>query len=259
MNLTRKIKAIMKNNYNYYEIKPNEVLSKCIKEYWVIENVKNDAVIEVFPDGCFDIVIYINKHTKNTVFISGIWSKKITVNVYQDTDVMGVRFYPAGIDLIFDINVSALKNIKQIFADNMLKKSDQIDLAILYHSKDIDAIIDFYNFYFEYIIENENYSSVFDYISRLSEKCTVSEFSKTIGMSERQLLREYRNKLGITTKNYLSIIRFIKAKNMLLNGVNYSDIVFECVYTDESHFIREFKKYTSYTPKDFLIMSDLYN
>ncbi len=193
----------MKNDYRYYEIKPNRVLSKYIKEYWIFKDVKHDAVIEVFPDGCFDIVIYINKHTKNTVFISGIWSKKIIVNIYRDIDVVGVRFYPASIDLLFDINVSALKNIKQNFTDSMLKKSDQIDLAILYHSKDIDEIISFYNFYFEYIIENENYSSVFDYVSHLSEKCTVSEFSKIIGMSERQLLREYRNKLGITTKNYL--------------------------------------------------------
>ncbi len=249
----------MKNNYKYYEVKPSEVLSKCISDYWFIEDVKKDDVIEVFPDGCFDLVIYMNKDTENTVLITGIWSKKIVVNVYKDTDVLGVRFYPSSIDILFDIKVNALKDMTQRFSKNMLKKSDEIDLSLLYQSKNMDEILNFYNFYFKYIIEKEKYGSVFDYISFLSENYTVNEFAKIIGISERQLLREYRNKLGVTTKDYISIIQFIKAKNMLLNGVSFSDIVFDCAYSDESHFIRAFKKYTSYTPKEFLKMSDLYN
>ncbi len=242
----------MKNNYSYYEIKPSKILSKCIKEYWVIQGVKSDDLVEVFPDGCFDIVIYLNPNADNTVLITGIWSKKILVNHYRGVDVVGVRFYPTGIDLLFDINVNQLKNIKQTFAPNMLKKSDEVDFSVLYQSKNIDEIVAFYNFYFAYIMSNQKYRSVFDYISHLSENCTVHEFAKIIGISERQLLREYRNKLGVTTKDYISILRFIKAKNLLLNGVDFNDIVFECAYFDESHFIREFKKYTSYTPRDFL-------
>ncbi len=242
----------MNNNYRYYEIEPEKCLRKYISAYWVIKNVRSDDAIEVFPDGCFDMVIYIDKHANNTIYITGIWSEKIVANIYKDVDVVGVRFQPSSIDVLFDINVNQLNNMKQEFSKSMLKMSDEVDLSILYHSKSIDEIISFYNYYFKYIIEKDNYHSVFDYICFLSENYTVNEFATIIGISERQLLREYRDKLGITTKMYLSIMRFIKAKNMLINGVNHSDIVYECGYSDESHFIKDFKKYTSYAPKDFL-------
>ncbi len=242
----------MANTFRYYEIKPAEILNNYIKEYWIIDDVKDNCSIEVFPYGCFDIVVYINKNTNNTILITGIWSKKISVDIYKDIDVIGVRFRPNSVDLLFDINVNELQNIKQSFSEDMLKKSDEIDLSILYDSKKPDEIINFYNFYFKYILAGAKFNSIFDYISSLSENYTVNEFAKVIGISERQLLREYRNKLGITTKDYISILRFIKAKNMLVHGMNLNDIVFACGYSDESHLIRDFKKHTSYTPKEFL-------
>ncbi len=242
----------MQDKYNYYEIKPSQRLNDCIQAYWVMTDIAVNKTLTVFPDGCFDMVMYINENDDNTIFITGLWDKNIEVNLYKNANVVGVRFYPISVDLLFDNTLRELKNTKTEFSTSILKQSKDIDLSILYDLKNIEEIIAFYNFYFEHILEGEDYGSIFEYISFISAQQRVKDVADIMRVSTRQLLREHKNKLGITTKNYINIIRFIKAKAMLMDGENLSDIVFDCGYFDESHFIKEFKRYTSYTPKDFL-------
>jgi len=74
-------------------------------------------------------------------------------------------------------------------------------------------------------------------------------------ISRRHLERVFKEHVGISPQKYQSILRFEKSIEMIKKGENLIHLTFELDYTDQSHFIKEFKKYSSLTPSQFLKMN----
>ncbi len=66
--------------------------------------------------------------------------------------------------------------------------------------------------------------------------------------SYRTIHRTYSKRLGIGPKRFLAMRRFRKAIKTMTED-HFADVL--CLYADQSHFIREFKKYTLNTPSTF--------
>ncbi|WDV46452.1 helix-turn-helix transcriptional regulator [Clostridiaceae bacterium M8S5] len=237
----------------YIEIKPIRELRKHIESYWVISDVKENTTISVEPDGCFDIVvdIYIYKDI-NTVTLSGIWDEIVKIDLLKDIKTVGVRFYPNSLDVFFNLTLAEIKNTTTKYKIGMLKNNDLLDIGILYTSNDIHEIISFYDIYFLSLINEFKANSPFSFVHEIDTNSGVKQLADKIPMSTRQLNRLFQQKFGVTTKRYINIIRFIKAKKMLIEGENNIKIAHECGYYDQSHFIKEFKKYTQKKPTEYL-------
>ncbi len=231
----------------YYEIKPSNKLSKYVESFWINENVKEDNTSIIEPDACFDIVVYIYED-KNKVLLTGIWDRPVEVSTYKDVDVFGVRFFPKSLEVFFDMSLSELKNTNIEIEDINFRKN--IDIDLLKYSKDVKEMISFFEIILEELMTDE-YSIISKLMNEIDLKNPVSEISNNIGISRRHLSRVTKDKLGVTPKAYINIVRFIKAKEMLVDGASLLDIVFECGYYDQSHFTKEFKKYTGKTPAEY--------
>jgi AraC-like DNA-binding protein len=74
-------------------------------------------------------------------------------------------------------------------------------------------------------------------------------------LSLRQFERNFIVRTGITPKLFIRIVRFehaLRVKNM--NGdKSWSEIAFECGYTDSSHLLREFKEFAEFPPSKFYL------
>ncbi len=75
---------------------------------------------------------------------------------------------------------------------------------------------------------------------------SVSKISEEISWSNRQINRYFNTTLGISLKEFLDIIRFRKNFNNISEGKLYP----ESEYFDQSHFIKEIKKYSGVTPTE---------
>lgn len=82
----------------------------------------------------------------------------------------------------------------------------------------------------------------------------VGGLLKKYGWSERQLERKFKMAVGVSPTTYLRIARFEKALAQLRsNGFSkLQDVAFGLHYADHSHFTREFKQFSGYTPKAFV-------
>jgi AraC-like DNA-binding protein len=71
-------------------------------------------------------------------------------------------------------------------------------------------------------------------------------------MSLRNFERRFMNEVGICPKLYARITRFYNAleNKMLHPGKNWTDIVYENGYYDQSHFIKEVKLFSSKSPDE---------
>lgn len=113
----------------------------------------------------------------------------------------------------------------------------------------------------DYLIRRLGYethhSSLVDYavhfISSSHGLTTVKDLERTTGYSKRYLDMLFKNNLGISPKTLATVYRFQHFyKNFRNREVRLpleTDIY--NMYYDQSHFIKEFKRYTGFTPSKF--------
>ncbi len=83
----------------------------------------------------------------------------------------------------------------------------------------------------------------------------VSEQIKNhIGYSHKHSIRLIKQYSGLSPKEIKNIYRFDKAlkKISVIEPQSWAEFAYENNYADQSHFIRDFKRYSGYTPCEFL-------
>lgn len=91
---------------------------------------------------------------------------------------------------------------------------------------------------------------------------SVNELSSIACLSKKQFERIFNSLVGINPKEYTRIVRFQKALEQMqqqFGKINQAQIAYECGYADQSHFIREFKRFCGYTPLSLLKISRPYS
>ena len=91
---------------------------------------------------------------------------------------------------------------------------------------------------------------------------TVEELSSTSCLSKKQFEREFNTLVGMNPKEYIRIVRLQKALALLhqkRNDINHAQIAYASGYADQSHYIREFKRLSKYTPQSLLKISEPYS
>jgi len=78
----------------------------------------------------------------------------------------------------------------------------------------------------------------------------ISEVSKLLKCNEKKLYRCFHDYLDITPLDYKRIVRFRYAlNNIVAKKKKLTEAAYECDYYDQSHFIKEVKFFTHFTPR----------
>ena len=83
---------------------------------------------------------------------------------------------------------------------------------------------------------------------------TIKEVREQLYITERTFEKRFSKEIGVTPKQFASIIQFSSSMNKLTKDdfCKLTDIGLDSGYADQSHFIRTFKKYTGKIPSNFL-------
>jgi AraC-like DNA-binding protein len=83
---------------------------------------------------------------------------------------------------------------------------------------------------------------------------TVKEFCSKYEVGRRRIERLFSKKVGLSPKEFLRIKRFNKACELLSQypSISFSDIINDCHYFDQSHFIKEFRELVEMSPLKYL-------
>ncbi|HVU18604.1 MAG TPA: helix-turn-helix transcriptional regulator [Candidatus Didemnitutus sp.] len=80
----------------------------------------------------------------------------------------------------------------------------------------------------------------------------IEELTRHIGLSQSALERRFRRSIGITPKRYASLLRFRHSIALLSFGADLTTVANSAGYFDQSHFVREFRNATGFSPTAFL-------
>ena len=212
-----------------------------VKLFWQFENKGNLAKhYTVLPDGFFDLVIFVENSEIKKITLFGVWSKQIEVIVPPYTTVLGVAFSPLAAEYFFKQSISDIYN-------------GQTDVSqFLYSINDLPInnfaafCIQFTNKICKNVTIDNRKAAIFKALFMASGNITVLQLSKSIYWSSRQINRYFKQYFGLSLKTYANILRCSSTYLQIEAGKLTAPLQFY----DQSHFIKEIKKYTGANPKE---------
>jgi AraC-like DNA-binding protein len=80
----------------------------------------------------------------------------------------------------------------------------------------------------------------------------IENVASRYGITSRYLQKLFLQYTGLTPKLYSKINRFQNSLKLVTKkDTSLTSIAYDCGYFDQSHFIREFKSFTGFTPSGY--------
>ncbi len=95
----------------------------------------------------------------------------------------------------------------------------------------------------------KNIKNSIEYIhENFLENLSLDEIAFVSGLSKYHFIKLFKEKTGLTPHKYIIDLRIEHAKILMKKNIPFSQIALYCGFSDQSHFIRSFKKHYGYTP-----------
>ena len=227
-----------KENIEYaeYNIKELENYCMCI---WTMKSKKvlNKTISNnILPDACIDIVI---DFANSTICFAGF---------SKETDYMGVRLKPSIFYLLFNIVADKVMD-NEIFFSNIEK---EISIDSILNLENTNERIEYLKVYLLQKTEDKiemPFITLVEEIYNNPKDQNVIDIAKKLGYNERHLYRVFKVNFGVSPKVLLNILRLHLCLTLILEkNMNLVDIANLCGFYDQSHLIREIKRYTGISP-----------
>ncbi|MEP7373236.1 MAG: helix-turn-helix domain-containing protein [Chitinophagaceae bacterium] len=259
------------------QISPSEELTPFIKHYLFLESRGNDLKkLRLFSDGNMAIVFSFKSNliagSENNglsellpkSFLYGQISAFKDVRVLNETSLAIVVFQPSGINQLLGIPAGGVRDTiipaEYLFGKREPELYEKLAEAITIREK-----LKLLNHFFEELVAKKMYpedaviKASLQLIIKNKGVTSLHQLVKLTGYTERHIERKFIESVGINPRKFGNIIRlqhFLKQlKNEPINR-KLTAIAYETGYADQSHLIKEFKKFTGMTPKTYVNKAD---
>ncbi|MEO8535765.1 MAG: helix-turn-helix domain-containing protein [Flavobacterium sp.] len=255
------------------QVLPPEELSTYIKHYLFLENKGNDIQkLRLFSDGNTGVVFslksklisgFINYGTQNYLPSSFLYGQ---LNGFKDIysgnemAIMIVVFQPNGINQLLGITSSELKDsiitIDAIFGRPGIELQEKLAEQITIQGR-LNLLNDFFKTLeakkpqTNQLITNAS----LDFITKNKGKFSLKQLVDYTGYTERHIERKFTECVGLNPKKFGNIIKlhnFLKLLKNKTEDTNLTSLSYQAGFADQSHLIKDFKKHTGITPKEYL-------
>jgi AraC-like DNA-binding protein len=79
----------------------------------------------------------------------------------------------------------------------------------------------------------------------------MEELARRAGLSLSALERRFRKVVGASPRKFATIVRLRHVLQLRIGGGNLTEIAYQAGYSDQAHFIKDFRNFTGLAPKSF--------
>jgi AraC-like DNA-binding protein len=253
---------------------PDPQLYGYVSKIWVFESggrVPLEDMKLIVPNGMVKITIpfrngvsgrnkeiyHLSKESQITLI--GMCDIPAVVDVEHDAPSgnIGIEFSALGAYRILQLRQSELKN-KIFLLEDAFGKSARDVQEVIANTESIPGKIATIQKYLIKLLSKSEPDPVLDYcitkIKSTKGLITVNELESKTGYSRRWLYDKFTDKVGISAKNYSSIVRFMQFYEQWARTGDYNSVkanLYEYFF-DQAHFIKEFKRFTGFSPLRFV-------
>ena len=237
----------------YRESLPSWRLQGLVAAYWGVDSAVDSkwATQRILPDGCADLICDFVDVSPRMRWV-GTMTRAIEVPAGGRQDLFGIRFMPGGLFSLLGAPLSLLTDDSADFAAlparawcppldgwcedpgfaARCRRADASLLAILPQLRPTDT-------------------------SRMLRRLqtepalppTAAALADEMGVGMRTLQRRFLEHVGVSPRQHLRWLRFERARHLLLQHEHRSvDVAILAGYSDQAHFVREFRRFAGVTP-----------
>jgi len=228
--------------------------NQVISHFYRFQPKESNEQTFAIPDGCVDILFDCDP-TKPNAHVFGTPMKPINIELNKDHYYFGVRFLSG-----------VMPDFLAVSATELVGNNYQISDIILHDNHILEEMTTRLNFseqiaLFNRFIDNKKIrefsrvtSTVLHHICKTNGTIRINELERESGYSIRTIQRKFNVDMGMSPKAFSRIIRCQSAVYDINQSekVDFSNMAFELGFSDQSHFLREFKKLVNATPLDYL-------
>lgn len=238
---------------------PRMELRPYVRYYWI---AKCDLPFRVltFPIGCPQMIfhrcapLYIPELSsrQNKFTISGQVNFPAHIVSDGNIEMIVAVFYPHTIGMFIDTAPSAFYNQEISGYDVENKPLTQLAHRIFGCPDSESAILLIERWLTTRIRQSLNIKRIGASLSAMFRfpSTSVNTLAGISCLGKKQFERLFRQYVGMNPKEYGRIVRFQRTLRMMQLGFrNYADIAYANGYADQSHLIREFRRFSGFTPR----------
>jgi AraC-like DNA-binding protein len=253
----------------YQEYKPSKELAEYIECYWLFKCPADYAVTRelIIPGGRVEIMINLGVPVsfvsstgrsfefKSNMYVLGQRNTFFTTHFRPGNYIWGIRFKPARFFAVCKIPTSHLLN-EAVEAAEIFKTINVNNL----HEKLItgkNRCIQVLEAFLKSVLYTANTSPIefnqtLALIKGTHQHTSVYEFCAKNSLYYKKMERQFLQCAGYTPKEFLNVRRFYHAVQLMYkSNRSLTDICHDLGFYDQSHFIKDFKVYTSLSPLQF--------
>jgi len=243
----------------YQEFKPDSNLLAFIDSYWTVKT-DNPKLLNYWkmPNGLTDILIVLgddfktetgnpileNEHT----YLAGIKTHAVNITRQPNINLIGISFKAGAFSHFYKFDSLSVVKDKIVELNNHLVPD--FDLLL---NTDIKDTID--SFYLKRLLLQEDlHLKIATEIEIKKGQIRIGDITKKYPITERQLERVFKEKIGLSPKEFINLTRFQNALNALQkrdSKKSLLEIAFDCGYYDHAHLSNDIRKYSGFTPSQF--------
>ena len=223
--------------------KPIAHLEHYVESFWMVKHTADtNKEIIVLPDGRFDIIFSYSIGNPITAVLRGLDTKPEQATINPNTIMFAVSFKLLAIEYLLGAKMASVLNNGQHLPKgfwNITSEDlgsfetccEKITVTLLSLLKpEID----------------KRKQKLFELIYTSNGSLTVHELADHVGWSSRQINRYFTERFGISLKSYCNILRFRASLQQIKEGRLFP----EQHFADQTHFIKEIKKFSGVVPKE---------
>ncbi len=205
--------------------------------------------------GKLDLIHDQHKATLSQSGISGLQTSLRWFQPQADTRTVLIQFYPHTIFAFIQHPLHELTN-RQVGLEDFLKpnkvKLFQEQLSEANSQADLSVVVQ--NFLIAQVQSTNIMSTdvVKDATTRILAMrghVSIEKLAQQYFISRRQLERLFQFYVGVTPKEFASLVRFDWSISNMRNYPSYTELALAAGYADQAHLIRQFVRYAGVSPK----------
>jgi AraC-like DNA-binding protein len=257
----------------FQNIEPYPLLKGYIEKMWVFESsgrMPVDDLKLVVPNGNIKLTVAFRNgivatmngqlfaSKEQSISLTGIVDVPVILDVDENvaTGTLCAEFNPQGAYRFFRMRLNEINNQIHPLTDILGTIAKQLEEQISNVESVEGKVALLQQFLLKQLLLQEE-DPIFEYcvakITSSKGKITIKELEKKTGYSSRWLNMKFTDKLGISPKNLSTIIRFKQFYNAVANNdeLSFMKNDFYDFYYDQSHFMKEFKRFTGLSYSGF--------